>query len=272
VRLSMSKLSTIYSKTASMALDSYDSSVMEEVEYQLENHYETSVSQQYIDEKSNLFSKEKYVKVTDIISRSLMERISKETINLMDSTARRIDVTIPTTSNSLRKMETINYENISESGTLLPYLYYSKEMRKFLSKVTRHEVYDCPFDSERMTGTRQTKVGDTHGWHWGDHQYALIFIIEAPPIEYGGMLQNVPHTTWDKSNPRVFEILTEMPIYTYYHQTGDIYFFQTDTTLHRTYPLNKDCNRLIINFTYSGPNDLIKGHSHETMGPIYDFK
>jgi hypothetical protein len=254
-------------------LKKVDSTVLERVDARLDEHYraDANLSSQYFSFHADQLSRESYTKVNEIVPADLEAELSAEVIRLMNEKARRIDITVAVTGDSPRKMETINYENITDGGVLVPHLYYARKLREFLCKLTRHHVYDCPYDSERMTGTRQTRIGDTHGWHWGDHQYALIFVVEAPDISAGGMLQCVPHTTWDKSNARVHEILAANPIRTYHHSSGDIYFFKTDTNLHRTYPLERDCTRIILNFTYSGPDDLVKSHSHETMGAIYDF-
>ncbi|WP_411705380.1 hypothetical protein, partial [Edaphovirga cremea] len=40
-------------------------------------------------------------------------------------------------------------------------------------------------------------------------------------------------------------------IATYGFETGDIYFLRTDTTLHRTIPLNEDAIRIILNMTWA---------------------
>jgi hypothetical protein len=70
------------------------------------------------------------------------------------------------------------------------------------------------------------------------------------------MLQCVPHTRWNKSNPRIHEYLCDNPIQTYGFTTGDIYFLRTDTTLHRTVPLNRDTTRVILNMTWAAEKDL----------------
>lgn len=242
-----------------------------QLDEQLQKHYD-AIPDEYFIERADQLSREGYTKLTEILTVELMRELSREVVQIMDKSARRINIQIEVTDNSPRKMETINFDAISKLGVTVPALYYSNQMREFLSLITRHHVYDCPYDSERLTGTRQTRAGDTHGWHWGDHQYALIFIIKAPEIDCGGMLQCVPHTTWNKENARIHEILAECEINTYYHATGEIYFFKTDTTLHRTYPLEKDCERIILNFTFSGPNDMLKSNTHETMTAIFDFE
>jgi len=212
-----------------------------------------------------------YVLLSDILPDTLVKAIRDEGRHIVENAARRIDITVKETSNSPRKLGSVNVRDIIEFGSLIPELYHSTALRKGLEQITGHDVLDCDWENERMTMTHQEKAGDTHGWHWGDYQYALIFIIDHPPIENGGMLQCVPHTTWDKNNPDIYRILCEHPINTYYHQQGDIYFFRTDTTLHRTYPLEKDGTRIILNFTFDGPDGVNKPRTHETQTAIYDF-
>ena len=243
---------------------------LRDIEKQLDSHYST-LDEQYFEDRANALSREGYTKCSEILPPSLLKKVTREQVRIMDETARRIDIKIDVTDDTPRKMETVNYDNILNLGEVIPHLYYSTQLRSFLCRLTRNHVYDCPYDNERMTGTRQTKIGDTHGWHWGDHEYALIFILAAPDISHGGMLQNVPHTNWNKSNPRIHQILTKHDIKSRYHASGDVYFFKTDTTLHRTYPLEKDGTRIILNFTFSGPADLLKDFSHETMNAIFDF-
>ncbi|KZL21055.1 hypothetical protein PsAD2_01047 [Pseudovibrio axinellae] len=74
-----------------------------------------------------------------------------------------------------------------------------------------------------------------------------------------------------QQNPIIFHTLTESPIDTYFHQGGDIYFFSTDTTLHRTYPLEKEGTRIILNFTYDGPDGVERSRTHETQSVVYDW-
>jgi hypothetical protein len=84
----------------------------------------------------------------------------------------------------------------------------------------------------------------------------LIWVLVAPDIDAGGLLQCVPHTDWDKSAPRIFQHLVENPIETYHFSSGDVYFLKTDTTLHRTIPLRRDVTRIILNLTWASTTDM----------------
>lgn len=237
----------------------------------LRAHYAQALTPTEFVRRAEQLQREGYVKISELLPRDLMEKLSVEVKSIVEAAARRIDIAVPETGNSPRKMRTVNFADITRLGRIAPALYYAREMRDFLSSLAGHRIEDCAYENERLTVTKQDTKGDTHGWHWGDYQYALIFIIEAPPIEVGGMLQCVPHVRWNKQNPRLHETLVENPIRTYHHETGDIYFFRTDTTLHRTYPLEQDCTRIILNFTFAGPDDLMREKTHETMTAIYDW-
>ena len=241
------------------------------VEEELKAHFDSGAWKASIAERQNNLTRTGYVRVSDILPAKMKEALRVEARMIAEANERRIDITVAETSNTQRKMGSVNVRDIRETGELIPQLYESPQLRRGLEDITGHTVHDCDWENERMTMTRQTKPGDTHGWHWGDYQYALIFIVDHPSIDHGGMLQCVPHTTWDKENPNIFQILTENQIDTYFHEGGDIYFFRTDTTLHRTYPLQKEGTRIILNFTYDGPDGIARARSHETQSAIYDW-
>src|SRR3546814_3617246 len=88
----------------------------------------------------------------------------------------------------------------TRTDTLFPYT-------TLFRSIAREEVLPCPDISEELFMARQERKGDTHGLHWGDYSFALIWILQAPPIEVGGLLQCVPHNSWNKEKPRVNEYL-----------------------------------------------------------------
>jgi len=254
-----------------MTTQDLDETATEKLLQQIKKHHQTAFTPDVIWHLRHTLLRDGYVKISDYLPRTVMASLQSDVKSIVDQAARRIDISVKATGNTPRKMSTVNFEDINKYGKFAPSLYGLKPLRNFLDLIAGHQVRDCEYQPERMTITKQEKPGDTHGWHWGDYQYALIFIVEAPPIDAGGLLQCVPHTTWDKKNPGINEFLRDNSIRSYYHQTGDIYFFRTDTTLHRTSPLERDCLRIILNFTYAGPADLDKERTHETMDEIYHF-
>jgi len=218
---------------------------------------------------SQNFRREGYVKISDLVPPEVKAPMREEVYRLL-AHAKRVDTTLKETSHTPRRMSTVGARHIIEHSSLICELYESSSLRDFLSRLAREPVLPCPYEPERFVITKQYRAGDTHGWHWGDFSFAIIWIIEAPSIDVGGMLQCVPHTDWNKADPRVHEYLTKYPIRTYYHASGDIYFLRTDTTLHRTVPLAEDTTRIILNTAYATNADTMRAETHETMEALFD--
>jgi hypothetical protein len=220
-------------------------------------------------ELSQHYRREGYVKIPELAPPDVKDLVTDEVHRLLALHARRIDIRLKATSDTPRRMSTVGRRGIVADGRVIPEIYQSQAMMDFLSRLARERVILCPFEDEQFVLTKQERTGDTHGWHWGDFSFTLIWIIQAPPIEKGGMLQCVPHTDWDKADPRVHQYLIDHPIRSYHHETGDIYFLRSDTTLHRTVPLEEDCTRIILNTCWASEADAERAATHETMDAIF---
>lgn len=205
----------------------------------------------------NEFSRYGFIKLRDLIPHEIKDLVRQEVYTILDAHAERRDLRLATTGYTPRFMSVVRSETIAENN-LIRKLYQSKAITSLLAKITGESLFPCPSKDEEFLITRQERKGDTHGWHWGDFSFALIWVIETPPIDLGGMLQCIPHTCWDKSDPQIHKYLCQNPIATYGFESGDIYFLRTDTTLHRTVPLNDDATRIILNMTWAGERDLKK--------------
>lgn len=205
------------------------------------------------------FHRDGFIIVRDIVTEALRQAVRSEVIALLERDVERRDLYLETTGNTPRFMSVVRSEVIAEHSSVIQELYRSAPLIKVLSRIAGEPLFPCPSKDEEFLITRQEKKGDTHGWHWGDFSFALIWIIDTPPVSVGGMLQCVPHTRWDKSNPRIHEYLCKSAIATYGFLPGDIYFLRTDTTLHRTVPLTTDARRIILNMTWAAKKDLERG-------------
>lgn len=223
------------------------------------NHLETHFDPPRALDLETRFHRDGFVIVRDIVAEAVRQAIRKEVLALIEREVERRDLFLETTGNTPRFMSVVRSELIAEHGHLIRELYRSAPLTKALSRIAGEPLFPCPSKDEEFLITLQEKKGDTHGWHWGDFSFALIWIIDTPPISTGGMLQCVPHTRWDKSNPRIHEYLCMNPISTYGFRPGDIYFLRTDTTLHRTVPLISDARRIILNMTWAAKKDLERG-------------
>lgn len=237
----------------------------------LQDHFDTGFTDPWeVRKLSYHFRRYGYVKLPNLVPPDIKSLVSDEVYRLLDLHARRIDITMKETGNSPRKMSTVSQAAIAANSQIIPDVYGSLALMSFLGRIANEPVLPCPWDGEKFVIIRQERKGDTHGWHWGDFSFTVIWIIEAPDSEYGGMLQCIPHTYWDKEDPRVNEHLTMHPINTYPHRTGDLYFLRSDTTLHRTIPLVEDRTRIILNTCWGSEFDSRKAQTHETMEAMFD--
>ncbi|MFH8407557.1 ArpA protein [Streptomyces sp. NPDC018019] len=193
-----------------------------------------------------------------LVPPEIMSAVQAEADRLVGEHKERRDLLLRTTGNTPRKMSVVKSEDI-ERSELIRTIATSEPFLGFLGRIAREPIIPQVSTDERYLITHQEFKADTHGWHWGDYSFALIWALRMPPVSCGGMLQAVPHTHWDKSNPRINETLCERQIDTHGLVTGDLYLQRTDTTLHRTVPLTEDgAARTILNMTWAGERDLDK--------------
>ena len=163
-----------------------------------------------------------------------------EVHDLLNKNAIRRDVTVASTGNTYRKMYNVNQPEIKQNGELIALLYESPAVRNFLGDIARDGIVSC-WEQEQYLITKLSHPGDTHGWHWGDYPYTMIWIIEAPEDPaIGGVLQCVPHTEWDKQDPQIWEYILTNDVKSYHHLKGDVYFLKSDTTLHHFVPIQQE--------------------------------
>ncbi|MFC9545243.1 ArpA protein [Streptomyces sp. NPDC056956] len=249
---------------------SFDEIAPEGIEKELASHFADRFDDATLRELSQNFRRNGYVKLPDFVSRDLFATVTKECHRLLDLYQQRIDIHLKETGNSPRFMSTVSQKAIEQDSELVRTIYNSEAMMGTLSRIAAEPVLPCPWDEEKYVLIRQHKQGDTHGWHWGDFSFTVIWIIEAPGPEFGGQLQAIPHTDWNKDDPRVHEYLAKHQISTYPHATGEMYFLRSDTTLHRTIPLNADRTRIILNTCWGSEKDQQKSATHETMQAMFN--
>ena len=166
----------------------------------------------------------------------------------------------------------MNQPKIKEKSELITNIYNNKDIRSFLGYVANDEIVDT-WEYEQTLITKLTEPGDTHGWHWGDYPYTLIWIVEHPDDpSYGALLQCIPHTFWEKDSEDMIKYILENKISTKHHLTGDVYFLKSDTTLHQVTPLNKNTTRIMLNTCWGSANDTREDVGHETIEQIWGTK
>jgi hypothetical protein len=204
-----------------------------------------------------------------ILPEEIKKRLSDEIQWLISTQSVRRDLAIKETSSTARRMRNVTAAEVRRNGHWIAELYESEVFRSALSRVAGEPVLECPYLPEQYIITRLEQSGDTHGWHWDDYSFGVIFIVECPPVEGGGFVQCVSGTSWDKEKPEVFRKLIDNPIRSHELRPGDLYILRTDTTLHQVHPILEG-TRTIVNFAFAAERDLAKNLSHETMDTLFE--
>ena len=211
-----------------------------------------------------------YVKLPSFAPPVIETGIKGEVAYMLDRHATRRDVSIKATGNTPRYMYSVSQSAIAEHGQLIPSFYCSTHLLSFLSKIAGEKVVLSPYDGDKFVITKMTSRGDTHGWHWDDYSYSLVWIMESPPSHIGAATEFITDTVWDKSNDKnVEQYISNRKVESRYHKTGDVYFLKANTTMHRVSPLKEDATRIILNMGWANEQDLTKDITHETMEEIY---
>ncbi|MEN2978002.1 hypothetical protein P7L78_19805 [Tistrella bauzanensis] len=215
------------------------------------------------------FLAEGLVVVSEICPPEVMAALRADVEALIDGYAVRRHIRLPTTSNTPRRLRSVKRGYIAEHSLLIPTLYRAAPLLALASRIAGEEVVLCPYDEEQFVISRMNQPGDTHGWHWDDYAYGMVWVLEAPAVQDGGFIQCVPGTHWDKNDPQLFETLCRHPIRSYGLTSGDIYFLRSDTTLHSVYPLQNPTQRTIVNLAWASVADWSREIDHETTEMVY---
>lgn len=239
---------------------------MENMENVLRAHQKDHFPVQKLRKAAEQFSRDGYLKfdIGELVPEQVFSEVIEESNALLSAHSIRRDVKVQSTGYSKRYMSNVTAKGIQDNGSIIPALYSSPALRALLGEIAGDELANC-WDEERFLLNKLEKEGDTHGWHWGDYPYTVIWILDAPPIEHGGILQCIPHTSWDKQQPNIEQYIIDHPIRSYYHVTGQAYFLKSDTTLHRVTPMKGEVTRIILNTCWASANDRREEVAHETM-------
>ena len=227
---------------------------------------------QFRDLLAREFEQNHVVPITDLLPKELKDDFHEEAAKLLEGDAKRRDLTIESTGGTPRHYQSVGRDVIIEQGTIIPAVFTSPEVRSFLSEIAGETLFPVPYEPEEYILNSQCQTGDTHGWHWDDYTYALIWIVEAPDPLSGGRIEFVPNTRWNKEAPKqaLSELLETREVRSRHVQAGNCYLMKASTTLHRITPLTSNTRRTVVVYTFASEADLTdETISHETMEAIY---
>jgi hypothetical protein len=234
-------------------------------------HYFNSMSDNFVMGLAGMFA-EKQIAVMEILPSQARQEIKKEALSLLDSESLRRELVMKSTGNTPRSYDSVSRDTIKAKGNLIPSFFESPAVLSFLSLVAGEKLHPVPYEPEEYIINRQHKPNDTHGWHWDDYIYALVWVVESPDPFLGGRVEIIPNNEWDKKDThnQMRTILAHRKVSSYYVREGCCYLLKARYVLHRVAPLTGKTNRTVIVFSYASEKDLIDPKiSHETMEAIY---
>ncbi len=211
-----------------------------------------------------------YVELTAAFAPEWRHAVAAHTQAALDHHGRRVDVQIKATDDSPRRYRLAGRAAIEATGNTIPALYRNPTLLALLSSVTTQSIHPVPYLPEEYIATRFEEPGDTHGWHWDDYAFALIWVNSAPPPEHGGSLECIPNIPWNKAQPQIHQHLTEHAAQKRHPASDTVYLLRADTTLHRVSPLTQASTREILCLSYTTTPDLERPITHETLEQLYE--
>ena len=219
------------------------------------------------------FKSENVVQLDHLLPPTLGEQLGEQALGLLETgTAKRRDVKLAITGDTPRAYHSVGRDDIRKQDGVITRFFESEVVRGYLSSVAGEPLHKVPYAPEEYIVNSQQLSGDTHGWHWDDYTFALIWVVEAPHCMDGGRVEYIVDTEWDKDQPKecLDQLVAEREIRSRYVPAGSCYLMRANTTLHRVAPLNGNSRRTVIVFTYASQSDLTDTSiSHETMEEIY---
>jgi hypothetical protein len=155
------------------------------------------------------FARDAFVDVTAAIPPEWRARVGAEVTAALDAHAVRRDVRIAVTGESPRRYRVVGRDTLAATCPLAAEVYRTETLLALVGAIAGEPVAPVPHVPEELIATRLETAGDTHGWHWDDYGFALVWVLRAPPPTDGAALELIPNVPWNKSAPRLEAILGE---------------------------------------------------------------
>ncbi|MGC4989947.1 HalD/BesD family halogenase [Nocardia salmonicida] len=228
----------------------------------------TAADHSVIESAQMTFERSGAVEVTWLFTDDVRRAVAAEALALANAMGTRRNLSIRETDFTPRRMANVRACEILQRSELISTVYNAVPSIHALVAIAQEHLHVCPYEPEQVVITRLERAGDTHGWHWDDYSFALVWVADCPDPADGGFVEYVPATTWDKRRPGIAGILRDRPIHRLEVGTGAVYLMRANTTLHRVHPIRRG-RRTIVNMAFASEADLARPATHETMDSLW---
>jgi hypothetical protein len=214
------------------------------------------------------FARDAFVDVTAAIPADWRTHVNAEVTAALDAHGVRRDVRVAATGASPRRYRVAGREVLAQQCRWTASFYRSAYLGSLIAAIAGEPVVPVPYVPEELIATRLEFAGDTHGWHWDDYGFALVWVLRAPAPQDGAALEYVTGVPWCKAAPGLDAILADRTPARAHVPGGSVYLLRADTTLHRVTPLERATLRDALCFSYAAERELSRTVSHETLDAI----
>jgi hypothetical protein len=244
---------------------------VDSIEVAIEKHIR-AFPESLINYLKNDYKDDLMVVIDDLVPLEIRLAMEDEARRLLQEEALRREVIIAQSGNTPRAYDSVGRNAIREKGQYISAFFDSPSILNLLSRITGEPLYKVPYEPEEFIINSQNRSGDTHGWHWDDYSYALVWVVDEPDVFSGARVEFVPNIPWKKTDTRdwIRNVLTEYTIHSRHVAQGQCYLLRARDALHRISPLTKESRRTVIVFTYANDLDLADASlTHDSMEAIY---
>lgn len=211
-----------------------------------------------IEELGKGFSKAGFVSLPNFFTDSVLSLLKEEARKLYCYKVRK-NFIMPGYETP-RKMSVIGGKSILENSFIFPALYLDKEVKKILSQIANDFIFNINHEEELMVINCLDTKDSTHGWHLDDPQYALVIVLESPPICHGGYLEIIAdwhhHCQKNGLDPikdtcsavKLAKVLNKVEKVCI--EAGGCYLLNASACLHRVAPIIGELSRVAVNFAF----------------------
>jgi hypothetical protein len=209
------------------------------------------------------------VDVTARVKPAVRARVAAEVAAAFEVAGVRRELRVDATGGTPRRYRVLTRDAIFRYCPHVRTLYGSDALLDLVSETAGERAFRIPYAPEEFVATRLERPGDTHGWHWDDYAFALVWVLAAPPASAGGILEVIAGVPWEKSAVDIDAVLAAREPERHAFASGSVYLLRADNAMHRVTPLLGPGRRDALCFTYACANDLGRSISHETLEQIY---
>jgi hypothetical protein len=221
---------------------------------------------------SHDYREDTMVIIRDLLPPDLRVAMEAEARTLLDTEAQRRELLIEQSGGTPRAYNSVGRDAIRRHGTYIPAFFDSKAVLAFLGRIVGEPLHRVPYEPEEFIINSQSRTGDTHGWHWDDYSFALVWVVDEPDVLSGGRVEFTPRIKWERSDTKSLlqRTLSAEQIRSVHVPAGSCYLLRAKDALHRISPLTRETRRTVIVFTYATQDELENDFiSHESMELIY---